>query len=126
MDDILIHTDRGAREVTTEECGKLKGYPSSWGTTAKDKRWIIQESSLNFWSVLGYTFTPTLIQQESPKWEHNKMMLFIQVYHLCHPYHHGKRIIEMRNQRMKLTIFSQESWKSPQTWMSHLNGRLLI
>jgi hypothetical protein len=32
MDDILICTDKGVREVMTEEWGKLKGYPSSWGT----------------------------------------------------------------------------------------------
>jgi hypothetical protein len=27
VDDILIRTERGVREVTTEEWGKLKGYP---------------------------------------------------------------------------------------------------
>jgi hypothetical protein len=27
MDDILVRTKRGVREVTTEEWGKLKGYP---------------------------------------------------------------------------------------------------
>jgi hypothetical protein len=59
MDDILIYTDRGLREVTTEKVGKLKGYPSSWGTTAKDRRWIIQEPSLHLWSVLGDAFAPT-------------------------------------------------------------------
>jgi hypothetical protein len=29
MDDILVRTKRGVREVTTEEWGKLKGYPPS-------------------------------------------------------------------------------------------------
>jgi hypothetical protein len=38
MDDTLVRTKRGVREVTTKEWGKLKGYPPSWGTTAKD-RW---------------------------------------------------------------------------------------
>jgi site-specific DNA-cytosine methylase len=61
IDDILIRTERGVREVTTEEWGKLKGYPPSWGTTAKDRRRIIQEPSLHFWSVLGDAFAPTLI-----------------------------------------------------------------
>jgi hypothetical protein len=27
MDDILVRMERGMREVTTEEWGKLKGYP---------------------------------------------------------------------------------------------------
>jgi hypothetical protein len=72
MDDILIHTERCVREVTTEEWGKLKGYPLSWGTTAKDRWWIIQEPSLHFWSVLGDAFAPTLIQPENPKLEHNE------------------------------------------------------
>jgi hypothetical protein len=53
MDDILIRTERGVREVTTKERGNLKGYPSSWGTTLKDRRQIIQEPILHFWSVLG-------------------------------------------------------------------------
>jgi hypothetical protein len=63
MHDILIRTERRVREVTTEEWGKLKGYPSSWGTTAKDRRWITQELSLHFWSNLGDAFAPTLIHQ---------------------------------------------------------------
>jgi hypothetical protein len=66
MDDILICTDRGVREVTTEEWGQLKGYPSSWGTTAKDRRRIIREPSLHFWSVLGDAFSPTLTHKEEP------------------------------------------------------------
>jgi hypothetical protein len=49
------------REVTTEEWGKLKGYPPSWDTTVKDRQQIIQEPSLHFWSVTGDTFAPTLI-----------------------------------------------------------------
>jgi hypothetical protein len=61
MDDILIRTERGVWEVATEAWGKLKGYPSSWVTTAKDRRWIIQEPSLHVWSVLGDAFPPTLI-----------------------------------------------------------------
>jgi hypothetical protein len=72
MDDILIHTERGVREVTTEESGKLKVYPLYWGTTAKDRRWIIQEPCLIFLSVLGDAFAPTLIHQENPKLEHNE------------------------------------------------------
>jgi hypothetical protein len=72
MDDVLIRTERGVREVTTEEWGTFKGYPSSWGTTAKDRRWIIQEPSLHFWSVLGDAFSPTLIHPENPKLEHNE------------------------------------------------------
>jgi hypothetical protein len=61
MDDILVRTKRGVREVTTEEWGKLKGYPPSWGTTAKDRRRIIQDPSLHCWSVMGDVFAPTLI-----------------------------------------------------------------
>jgi hypothetical protein len=71
-DDILIRTERGVREVTIEEWGELKGYPQSWGNTAKDRRRIIQETSQIFWSVLGDAFAPTLLQQENPKLEHNE------------------------------------------------------
>jgi hypothetical protein len=71
MDDIIIRTERGVSEVTTEEWGKLKGYPSSWGTTAKDRWWIIQDPRLHFWSVLGDAFAPTLIHPE-PKLEPNE------------------------------------------------------
>jgi hypothetical protein len=55
-----------------------------------------------------------------------KIMVFIQVYHIWHPYHHEKRIIQMRNHRMSLTIPSQDSWNFPQSRIPHLNGRLLI
>jgi hypothetical protein len=72
MDGILILTERGAREVTTKEWGKLKGYPSFWGTTAKDRRRIKQEPSLHFWSVLGDAFAPTLIHPEEKKSKHNQ------------------------------------------------------
>jgi hypothetical protein len=72
MDDIIIRTERGVREVTTEESGQLKGYTPSWGTTAKDRRRIIQEPSLHFWSVLGDTFAPTFTHQENPKLEPNE------------------------------------------------------
>jgi hypothetical protein len=58
MDDILIRAERGVRGVTTVEWGKLEGYLPSWGTTAKDRRRIIQEPSLHFWSVLGTYFLP--------------------------------------------------------------------
>jgi hypothetical protein len=53
MDDILVRMERGLREVTTEEWVKLKGYPPSWGTTEKDRRRIIKDPILHFWSVLG-------------------------------------------------------------------------
>jgi hypothetical protein len=53
MDDILICTEKGVMDFTTEEWEKLKGYPSSWGTTAKDRWWIIQEPSLHFLVCLG-------------------------------------------------------------------------
>jgi hypothetical protein len=72
MDDILIRTERGVREVTTEEWGKLKVHPPSWGTTAKDRRWIIQEPNLHFWSVLGGAFDPILIHPGNPKLEPNE------------------------------------------------------
>jgi hypothetical protein len=65
MEDILVRTKRGLREVTTEEWGKLKGYPPSWDTTMKDRRQIIQDPSLHFWSVMGDAFSPTLIHPES-------------------------------------------------------------
>jgi hypothetical protein len=42
MDDILIHTEMGVHEVTTEEWGELRVYPATWGTTEKDRRWIIR------------------------------------------------------------------------------------
>jgi hypothetical protein len=71
MDDILIHTERGVRDVTTEEWGKLKGHLSYWGTTAKDMRWIIREPSLNFWYVLGESFAPTLTHPEEPNLRQN-------------------------------------------------------
>jgi hypothetical protein len=71
IDDIVVRTKRGVREVTTEEWGKLKGYPPSWGTTAKDRWRIIQDPSLHFWSVLGDTFAPTLIHQQ-PKVKPNE------------------------------------------------------
>jgi hypothetical protein len=38
MDDILVQTKIGAREANTGEWGRLKGYPPSWDTTAKDRR----------------------------------------------------------------------------------------
>jgi hypothetical protein len=65
MDDILVRTKRGVREVTTEEWGKLKGCPPSWGTTAKYRRRIIQDPSLQFWSVMVDAFVPTLIDPKS-------------------------------------------------------------
>jgi hypothetical protein len=64
MDGILIRTKSGVWEVTTEECGKLKGYPATWGTTAADRRRIIREPSLHFWSVLGDDLTSTLGKEE--------------------------------------------------------------
>jgi hypothetical protein len=68
----LLGIERGAREVKTEEWGKLKGYPSSWGTTLKDRWRIIQEPSLHFWSFLGDPFAPNLIQPENTKLENNE------------------------------------------------------
>jgi hypothetical protein len=65
MDDILVRTKRGVREVTTEEWGKLKGYPLFGGTTAKYRRRIIHKLSLHCWSVMGDAFAPTLIHPES-------------------------------------------------------------
>jgi hypothetical protein len=72
VDNILIRTERGAMEVTTEEWGNLKGYPPARGITAKDRQRIKQEPSLHFWSVLGDTFSPTLIHPENPKLEPNE------------------------------------------------------
>jgi hypothetical protein len=63
MDDILIHTERGIWEVTTEDWGKLKGYPAAWGTTVKYRWWIIFEPRLHFWYVLGDVLAPTLGQE---------------------------------------------------------------
>jgi hypothetical protein len=126
MDDIPVQTDRGVREVTTEEWGQLKGYPPSWGTTVKDRRRIIQYPSLYFWSVLGDAFDPTLIHPEQ-KWNPmRKMMASTQVHHLCHPYHHGNRTLQMTNQRVKLTVLTQNIWNSPLTWTLHLSGTLPI
>jgi hypothetical protein len=53
-------------------------------------------------------------------------MLVLQVCHPCHPYQYGKKIIQMNNQKVKMSILSQKKWNSPQTWMHILNGRLLI
>jgi hypothetical protein len=72
MDDILIRTEIGVREVTTEEWVNLQGYPLCWGTTAKYRLWIIKEPSLHFWYVLGGAFAPTLIHPENPKLEPNE------------------------------------------------------
>jgi hypothetical protein len=55
-----------------------------------------------------------------------KKMLVLQVCHLCHPYHYRKKILQIRNQKVKVTTLSQKRWNSPQTWMHLLNGRLLI
>jgi SUMO ligase MMS21 Smc5/6 complex component len=55
-----------------------------------------------------------------------KMMVSTQVYHLCHPDHHGKKTHQMTNQRVKLTILPHNIWNSPLTWTPHLNGMLLI
>jgi hypothetical protein len=63
MDDILVRTERGVREVATEKWGEIKGYPPSWGTTAKDRRWIIQDPRLHFWSVLGDAFAPSALKK---------------------------------------------------------------
>jgi hypothetical protein len=52
MDDILILTKRGAREVTTDKWVNLKGCPDTRGTTAKDWWWIIHKPSLHFCYVL--------------------------------------------------------------------------
>jgi hypothetical protein len=71
MDNIIIHTDREVTEVMTKESGFLKGYPFSWGTTAKYRRLKIQETILHFWSVLRGTFAPTLTHQEEPNLRHN-------------------------------------------------------
>jgi hypothetical protein len=68
-----------------------------------------------------------LIHPENPKLEHNEEYDDIYTSKLpMSPIPPWERIIKMRNQRMKLTILSQESWNSPQTWMPDLNGRLLI
>jgi hypothetical protein len=64
MDDILIHTKRGVREVTMEDWGKLKGYPATWDTTAKGQRRIIREPILHFWSVLEDALAPILEGEE--------------------------------------------------------------
>jgi hypothetical protein len=62
MHDILIRTERGAR-LQRRNGESLRDTPhlGAWGTTAKDRRRIIQEPSLHFWSVLGDAFAPTLI-----------------------------------------------------------------
>jgi hypothetical protein len=67
-----VCTERGVREVKTEEWEKLKGCYLYWGTMAKYRRQIIQEPSLNFWSVLGDALTPALIHAENPKLEQNE------------------------------------------------------
>jgi hypothetical protein len=72
MDDMIICTERGMREVTAKEWGKLKRYPSSLGNTARERWWIIQEPNLHFWSALGDAFAPTLIHPENPKLKHNE------------------------------------------------------
>jgi hypothetical protein len=69
MDDIIIRTERGVREVTTEEWGKLKGNPLL-GVPLR-KIGGRSDPSLHFWSVLGDAFSPTLIHPE-PKVEPNE------------------------------------------------------
>jgi hypothetical protein len=56
----------------------------------------------------------------------NIMMASTKFNHLCHPYHHGNKTLQMRNQRVKFTILPQNSWNSPLTWTLHLSGRFLI
>jgi hypothetical protein len=58
MDDMLVRTKRGVREVTTEEWGKLKGYPPSWGTTVKDRQQIIQDPTYIFGLYWGTHLIP--------------------------------------------------------------------
>jgi hypothetical protein len=36
------------------------------------------------------------------------MRVSIQVYHLCHAYHYGKRTLQRRNQRIRFTILPQD------------------
>jgi hypothetical protein len=126
MDNILIQTERGAREVTAEEWVKLKGYRPSWGTTWKDRRRIIQDPSLHCWSVLGGVFAHTLSHPEPTFNPMRKMMAPTKVHHLSHPDHHGKSTHQTTNQRVELTSLPQNSWNSPLTWTLHLSGTLLI
>jgi hypothetical protein len=65
MDDILVRTKRGVREVTTEEWGKLKGYPHLGVPLQKIGGGSYRTPRLHFWSVMGDAFAPTLIHPES-------------------------------------------------------------
>jgi hypothetical protein len=126
MDDILARTERGVREVTTEEWAKLKGYPLSWGTTAKDRRRIIQDPSLHFWSVLGDAFAPTLIQPE-PKVEPNEE--YDGIYTGPPPLSpRSPREEDSSDEKSEVEVDypSPEHWNSPITRTLHLSGTLLI
>jgi hypothetical protein len=50
----------------------------------------------------------------------------LQVFHTFQPDQYGKKILQIRNQTVRMSIPSQKKWNSPQTWMHLLNGRLLI
>jgi hypothetical protein len=126
MDDIFIRMARGVREVTTKEWVKLKGHPPSWGTTAKDRRRIIQDPSLHFWSFLGGAFAPTLIHPE-PKVEPNKEDdgIYASPPPLS-PIPPWEEDSSDEESEGEVDYTSQNSWNSPLTWTLHLSGRILI
>jgi hypothetical protein len=126
MDDIPVRTKRGVREVTTEEWGKLKGYPPSSGTTTKDRRQIIQDPSLHFWSVMGDAFAPTSI--------HPKLELEPNDNHYCvsivppplsprPPWEEDSSDDESDSE---FVYPSSEHLELPLTWTPLLNGTLLL
>jgi hypothetical protein len=127
MDDILMHTDRGVREVTTEEWGKLKGYPSSCGNTAKDRRRIVLEPSLHVWYVLGDAFAPTLTHKEEPNLGENREEYTSRA---GMPPLSPRPIWEEDSSDEESEGEDEhplpEEVELPQTWMHLLNGRLLI
>jgi hypothetical protein len=128
MDDIILRTERGVREVTTEEWGNIQGYPSSWGTTAKDRRWIIQEPSLHFWSVLGGAFHTTFNHPEDPKFKHNEeedaSYTSITPLSPIPPWEEDSSDEESEDEVDH--PLPEELDPPPKTWMPLLNGRLLI
>jgi hypothetical protein len=78
---------------------------------------------------LGDAFALTFTHKKGPGFVANEEEDTSLTGMPCHPFQPdkgGKKIIQMRNQTVKISIPSQKKWNSHQTWMQILNVRLLI
>jgi hypothetical protein len=93
----------------------------------KDRRRIIQEPSLHFWSVLGDVFAPTLVHPENPKLEPNEeddgIYTIIPPLSPRPPWEEDSSEEESED---GVDHPSPRQLDPPLTWMPDLNGRLLI